>query len=91
MLVGLRATHCLSDFMRELKKSSSVWIHTTVGQKSFNWQEGYGAFTVSVSNRAAVIKYIANQMEHHRTKTFEEEFRDMLKKAGISYESKDLE
>ena len=74
--------------MRELKKSSSVWIHTRLGKRFFNWQEGYGAFTVSVSNRPAVMKYIANQMEHHRVKTFEEEFREMLNKAGIRYDPK---
>src|SRR5437016_116159 len=46
LLVGLKATHCLSDFMRELKKATSIWVHEVVGLDSFAWQEGYAAFTV---------------------------------------------
>jgi hypothetical protein len=49
LLVGLKSTHCLADFMRELKKASSVWVRDEVGKKEFVWQEGYGAFTVSAS------------------------------------------
>ena len=48
LLVGLKSTHCLSDFMRELKKSSSSWAHKEIGLAKFAWQEGYGAFTVSL-------------------------------------------
>jgi putative transposase len=64
LLVGLKATHCLADFMRELKKSSSMWGHDTIGQPIFAWQEGYAAFTVSATAREAVQRYIANQAEH---------------------------
>ena len=46
LLVGLKATHCLSDFMRELKKATSIWVHEEIGLHSFAWQEGYAAFTV---------------------------------------------
>jgi len=60
LLVGLKATHCLADFMRELKKSSSVWVHQEIGLSTFAWQEGYAAFTVSPSSRPAVRTYIAN-------------------------------
>lgn len=49
MLVGLRATHCLADVLREIKRSSSQWVHETLGVTEFSWQEGYGAFTVSAS------------------------------------------
>src|SRR6266567_1663735 len=45
LLVGLKATHCLADVMRELKKASSAWIHEQIGPPSFAWQEGYAAFT----------------------------------------------
>ncbi len=73
LLVGLKSTHCLADFMRELKKASSLWVHETIGLPSFAWQEGYGAFTVSATARVQVNKYIANQAEHHRVKTFRED------------------
>src|SRR5438477_69750 len=66
LLVGLKATHCLSDVMRELKKASSTWVHEEAGLRAFAWQEGYAAFTVSATVRDAVQHYVANQEEHHR-------------------------
>jgi REP element-mobilizing transposase RayT len=59
LLVGLKPTHCLSDFMRDLKKSSSTWVAQEMGARSFRWQEGYAAFSVSPSARESVRKYIA--------------------------------
>lgn len=85
LLVSLKATHSLSDLMRELKKSSSVWVHDALGEKQFAWQEGYAAFTVSASALDAVRKYVANQEQHHRTKSFREELVAMLEKAGVDY------
>src|SRR3954454_12063963 len=80
LLVGLKATHCLADLMRELKKASSVWVHEHIGEKAFAWQEGYAAFTASATARDAVRQYIANQEEHHRRKTFREELVEMLER-----------
>ena len=60
LLVGLKATHCLADFMRELKKASSAWVHDEIGTR-FGWQEGYAAFTVSPSARPEVQSYIAGR------------------------------
>jgi REP element-mobilizing transposase RayT len=91
LLVGLKATHCLADFMRELKKASSVWVHDEVGLAAFAWQEGYGAFTVSPTARPQVQRYIANQEEHHRVRTFREELEGFLKKAGVRYEERYLD
>ncbi len=91
LLVGLKTTHCVADFMRELKKASSAWVHETIGLKRFAWQEGYGAFTVSATARNQVKIYIANQEEHHRKKTFREEFEELLKRAGIDYDDKWLD
>jgi REP element-mobilizing transposase RayT len=54
LLVGMRATHTLASLVQDLKQTSSRWIHQTIGVKNFAWQPGYGAFTVSVSNGAAV-------------------------------------
>jgi REP element-mobilizing transposase RayT len=91
LLVGLKTTHCISDFIRELKRSSSIWVHNEIKAQDFKWQEGYGAFTVSPNSRASVKRYISNQKEHHRKRTFREEFVDLLNKAGIEYEDKWLD
>ena len=61
LLIGLPATHALSDFVRSLKANSSRWVHDEIGMKVFLWQEGYGAFTVSSSLCPAVAEYIANR------------------------------
>jgi putative transposase len=86
LLVSLKATHRLSDFMRELKKSSSLWMHQEGEQKRFSWQEGYCALTVSPSGRRGVRDYIANQETHHRVRGFREELVEFLNKAGVPYE-----
>ena len=91
LLVGLNATHCLADVMRELKKASSVWVHEELGILGFGWQEGYAAFTVSATAREAVRSYIANQEEHHRVRSSREEVVQMLEKAGITYDPKFLD
>jgi len=67
LLVGLRATHTLADVLREIKSVSSAWVHEEVGVRSFAWQEGYGAFTVSASQLENIRGYIQQQEEHHRT------------------------
>jgi len=90
LLVGLRATHSLATFVQNIKQTSSSWIHETIGVKNFAWQPGYGAFTVSVSNCAAVKEYIANQMEHHRAKSFQEEYVSFLQKHHVAYDDKHL-
>jgi putative transposase len=91
LLVGLKATHCLADVLRELKKASSAWVHEEIGLRAFAWQEGYAAFTVSATSRDAVRHYIVNQEEHHRVKSFREELVEMLNKAGIEYDPKYLD
>ena len=91
LLVGLKSTHCLSDFMRELKKASSTWVHEEIGAKGFGWQEGYGAFTVSPNARDKVRSYIANQEEHHRSQTFREELIALLERAGVEYDARWLD
>jgi REP element-mobilizing transposase RayT len=88
LLVGLKASHCLADVLRELKKASSVWVHQEIGDKTFAWQEGYAAFTVSSTSCEAVRKYIDNQEKHHKVTPFREEMAAMLAKAGIEYDPK---
>lgn len=89
LLVGLKPTHCLSDFMRELKKASSTWASATSGLP-FHWQEGYAAFTVSASGRESVQRYIARQEEHHRVKSLREELVDYLRNTGTEYDERYL-
>ena len=91
LLIGLKATHCLADFMRELKKQASVWVHAEIGEKGFAWQEGYAAFTVSPNSRDGVRGYIENQEAHHRQKSFREELIELLQRAGVEYEEQYLD
>jgi putative transposase len=91
LLVGLRATHCLADFMRELKKASSVWVRDEIRLPEFHWQEGYSAFTVSATARPDVKRYIAHQEEHHRKISYKDELIAMLERAGVDYDPKYLD
>jgi REP element-mobilizing transposase RayT len=91
LLVGLKATHCLADVVRELKKASSTWIHEEIKIPGFAWQEGYAAFTVSVTAREPVLRYIANQEEHHRLKSYREEMVELLQRAGINFDPRYLD
>ena len=88
ILAGLRATHSLADVLRQIKSSSSRWVHDETGLRGFAWQEGYGAFTVSASQCETVRRYIAGQEEHHRTKTFREEYLEFLEKSGVSFDER---
>jgi hypothetical protein len=90
LLAGLRATHTLSAFVQDSERSSSRWVHETIGARDFLWQQGYGAFTVSVSNVDAVKQYIAGQEAHHRTKTFQEEYVVFLEKHRVEYDERYL-
>ena len=91
LLIGLKPTHQLSDFMRELKKSSSKWVHETILFQPFEWQEGYAAFSVSPPSCPAVASYIAHQREHHQKRSFHDELISMLDDAGIEYDPEYLQ
>lgn len=89
--IGINPSCCLSDLVREVKKSSNEFIKENKFCKfKFNWQEGYGAFSYSHSQIDAVTKYVLNQKEHHRKKTFREEYLDFLKKYNVEYNEKYL-
>ena len=90
LLIGLRATACLADVVRDVKAVSSRWVHEEIGERVFAWQEGYGAFTVSSSQRGTVRDYIARQGEHHHQRTFQEEYLELLKRSGVDYEERYL-
>ena len=79
IFIGLKPAECISDLVREIKKATNEYIQENhFSNFKFDWQAGYGAFSYSRSHRDAVCKYILNQKEHHRQKTFEEEFIKML-------------
>ena len=77
----------VSKFMEIVKTNSSKWVHDSFPNKDkFGWQDGYGAFSVSKSAEDTVIQYIRNQQEHHRKKSFQEEFIEFLNKHDIEYD-----
>lgn len=90
-LLGCKPNHRPSDFVRELKKAATAWVHKEIGIRAFAWQEGYAIISVSPGACAGVAKYINNQAEHHRGRTFREELETILQRAGIEYDPKYLE
>ena len=89
LLVSLHPKYSLSDFLRGLKSSTSKWVNESGFIHSrFEWQRGYGAFSVSQSQMEKVRQYIQNQESHHHRMTFEEEFAVFLKAHGIPYDER---
>ena len=89
LLFDLGRTVAISTAVEEVKKTSSKWIKAKGTSFSrFAWQAGYGAFAVSESNVAEVRAYIANQEEHHRKRSFQEEYRSFLDRHGIDYDER---
>lgn len=91
ILIGMKPTCCLSDLVREIKKSTNEFIkEKKFTRLNFQWQEGYGAFSYSHSALDNVIAYINNQKEHHTKKTFREEYVEFLEKFKIEYKKEYL-
>ena len=90
LLIRQSKTKAVSDCMRELKKSSSIWMHQHSDHADFHWQDGYGAFSISPSHVAAVKQYILSQEEHHKKVTFKEELIKLLKKYNADYDERYL-
>ena len=89
ILFGMRPTQSISDLMKQVKQDSSKWINAKrLVRGKFAWQSGYGAFSYSKSHVRRVIQYIINQEKHHRSKTFVEEYVDLLKEAGVEYDDR---
>lgn len=87
ILLSLPSTLDIAKAVQLLKGNSSKWIHETFPKlKKFDWQEGYGAFSIGVSGVEDTIKYIENQAEHHRKQLFKEELKAFLKKHELEYE-----
>lgn len=90
-LIGMKPSCCLSDLVREVKKSSNEFVNEKQFLKhKFYWQEGYGAFSYSHSALDSVIAYINNQKEHHKKQSFREEYTEFLKKFQLEYKDEYL-
>jgi len=90
-LIGMKPSCCLSDLVREIKKSSDAFIKEKQFSKfQFRWQQGFGAFSYGQSQLSDVIRYIENQKDHHRKKSFQEEYRAFLKAFDIEFKNEYL-
>ena len=87
LLLSLPATMALAKAVQLVKGASSRWMNET-RRHDIAWQEGYGAFTIGISQKADTIAYIRSQAEHHRKRSFEEEFVAFLKKHDVEYDPK---
>lgn len=91
ILIGLNPKESISDIVGTIKRDSSTFINDKkMFLGKFHWQEGYGAFSHSRSQLNAVYKYIQNQEEHHKKKTFKEEYMELLSKLEVQYEERYL-
>lgn len=89
VLLGAPPVLAPAKIVQLLKGGSSAWIHETFPHmKGFGWQDGYGAFTVSKSNVPSVSEYLQGQRQHHRTKSFQEEYRALLERHEIEYDER---
>jgi REP element-mobilizing transposase RayT len=89
LAVRLSRTLSMAKLIEELKTSSSKWLKTQSPTLSaFSWQRGYGAFSVGPSDLETLLNYIDNQEAHHRTRTFQDEYRTFLTKYGIDYDER---
>jgi len=89
ILFALSKNHALSRVVMEVKRATSKWIKTQGREfAGFHWQNGYGAFSIGQSGVVEVKSYIANQAEHHRVRSFEEEFRSILKRYQVEFDER---
>ena len=87
LLASLSRQTSVAEVVRLVKANSSGWVHQTFSElRGFSWQNGYGAFSVSASTLPAVKRYLAGQEEHHRRRTFQEEFVEFLKRHEVEYD-----
>ena len=90
ILVSIKPDIAISDLVRNIKSKSSSFIKEKHFAKNFSWQQGFGAFSYSKSQSQNVVNYILNQPEHHKKKTFRQEYLEVLEKFEIEYDDKYL-
>jgi putative transposase len=89
VFVGYKPHQLISELLQDIKGSSSGWINNrNLLKGKFKWQEGYGAFSYSHSHIDNVAQYIINQEQHHKKRTFGEEYKELLKKFNVDYDEK---
>jgi putative transposase len=89
VFIGMKPNQSLSDLMQDVKGDSSKWIHEKGFIKGrFEWQAGFGGFSYSISQIDTVVKYINNQVQHHKAKTFIEEYLDFLEKFQVPFDER---
>lgn len=89
VLCRLASTLSPAYLVRDIKKDSSIWIKTLDSQlRDFHWQQGYGAFSVSPSHVDGLVGYIENQVDHHKTETFQDEFRRLCQKYNVEIDER---
>ena len=90
IFLSMKPSLAISDLVRDIKSNSSTFLKDQKFVKEFSWQEGFGAFSYSKSQSKNVIAYVLNQQEHHRKRTFKNEYLDFLNKFEIEYDEKYL-
>lgn len=91
LLTDLHPGISLSNFVKEIKVASSLWMKRSgLFPAFYGWQDGYGAFTISEKEKAAVSQYIINQKIHHRKENYESEYKRLLKEYNISFDDRYL-
>lgn len=91
ILIGIRPSCRVSDLVREVKKASTEMINEKkLSKHHFQWQEGYGSFTYCKSSLNNVVNYVMNQKQHHKTKSFKEEFIELLEEFEVEYKEEYL-
>ena len=89
LAVRLSRTLSVADLVKDIKTASSKWMkEQDASLQDFAWQQGYGAFSVGMSQKETLLNYIDIQEEHHQTTTFQDEYRDFLTKYGIDYDER---
>ncbi len=89
IFIGMQPNAALSDLVRDIKRDSTNFMNNEIKPRGkFGWQEGFGAFSYSHSQIDSVVKYVINQEEHHRKRTFQEEYEAMLKEFAIEYNAR---
>ncbi len=89
ILCGLSRNHAIKDIVQHVKTETSSWVKKKgPDMRPFHWQAGYGVFSVSESNKDAVVRYIQNQQEHHRRLSFKDEFRQICKRHHVEIDER---
>jgi REP element-mobilizing transposase RayT len=88
LLVSMSRTMAVAEVVRIVKTNSSAWMHDEIRTREFQWQERYGAFGVSYSAIDSVKEYIASQAAHHRVRTFQDEFREFLRRHHLEWDER---